>query len=114
VGLWSPEDGDPGLRDDRQVLGPVIDDVDGDPGHLLRGGSDGGESAADVGERLMGLRGQIARADEVALRVVGGLSGDEDQPAPGRGDDVGVALRRVQILGVDELERHRCRPPRVT
>ena len=86
--------------------GRWLDDVDRDPAHLLRSGSGGREGTADVGERLAGLGGQVAGADEVSLSVVGHLPGDEHQPASARDDDLGVGLRCRQLLGVDELERH--------
>ena len=39
------------------------------------------------------LRGQVAGADDVALRVIGHLSGDEYQTAAGRGDEIGYSSR---------------------
>ena len=81
-GLVVTEDRDPGLRDLRYVLRPVPNDVNRDPGHMLRSGTCGGEAAADVGERLAGLSSQVAGTDKIALSVVGYLSGDEHQPMP--------------------------------
>ena len=51
---------------------------------------------------------QVAGADEVALRVLGDLAGDEDQPAAGRDDDLRVRLWRRQVGRVDEVQGHRC------
>ena len=50
----------PGLLDDRQVLAPVVNDVDRDLGDLIGAGAGGGEGAAEVGVDLAGLGGQVA------------------------------------------------------
>ena len=42
---------------------------------------------------MAGLRREIVVADEVPVRVVSHLTGDEDEPAARRGDDVCVAQR---------------------
>jgi hypothetical protein len=89
-----------------QVLVTVINDEDGDLGHLVRPGTRGSESTADVVERLARLNRQITRTDEFALPIFGDLPSDENQPAPGRDDDVGVRLGRSQVSGIDAFEWH--------
>jgi hypothetical protein len=68
------EHSDPSLGDERQVLRSVVNDVDREPRRLLGRGSGGGEAAADVGERLAGLGGEVAVTDEVAVGVVRDLA----------------------------------------
>ena len=92
--------------DRRQAFGSVPDDEDRDLGHLLRVSTAGSQGSADVGERLAGLGRQVAGTDEAALGVIGDLAGDEDQPAAGRGDDMGVRLGGRQVIGIDAFERH--------
>jgi hypothetical protein len=70
-------------------------------------GAGGGQGAAEVGEDLAGLGGQVTGADEVAVNVLGFLAGDEDQGGSGRDDDVGVGGGSGQVFGVDELKCHR-------
>ena len=48
---------------------------------MLGPGARRGQRAADVRERLAGLLGQVAGADEPAGAILGHLSRDEDQPA---------------------------------
>jgi hypothetical protein len=93
-GLVVTEYRHPGLRNISQISGPVMDDVDRELGHLLGSGSRGGKAAAHVGERLAGLGSQITGTYNVALGVMGHLSGDEHQPAAGRGDDLRIARWR--------------------
>jgi hypothetical protein len=49
---------------------------------------------------------QVAGTDEVSLRILGDLAGDEHQPAPARDHDLGVRAGTGQVAGVDGLERH--------
>ena len=63
--LVLPEQVLSGPLDDRQVFGPVVNDVDGDLGDLIGAGAGGGQGAAEVGIYLAGLGGQVTRADEV-------------------------------------------------
>jgi hypothetical protein len=95
-----------GTLDDRQVLGPVVNDVDRDLGDLFEAGAGGGQGTAEVGVYLAGLGGQVTRADEVAVNVFGFLAGDKHHPGSGRDDDVGVGGGSGQVLGVDELKCH--------
>ena len=81
------------LLDHGQVLGPVMYYVDGDLGDLPSVGAGGREGAAEVGEYLPGLGGQVSGTDQVAVSVFGFLAGDEYRLAPGRDDDVGVGGR---------------------
>ena len=64
----------PTLLDDGQALAAVAGHEDGDLRDLLGTGTAGGESAAEVGEDLAGLRRQVAGADEVAVLVLGFLA----------------------------------------
>jgi hypothetical protein len=96
-----------GLLDDRQALGPVVNDVDRDLGNVSGAGAGGVEGAAEVGEDLAGLGGQVSGTDEVAVSVLGFLAGDEDHRGSGRDDDVGVGRGNGQAFGVDELECHK-------
>jgi hypothetical protein len=105
-GLVLPEQGCPGLFDHRQVLGPVMHDEDRYLGHLVEASAPGGHRPAEVGEHLAGLGGQVTGADEVALRVLGFLAGDEHHLAARRDDHVGVGGRRWQAVRVDELVLH--------
>lgn len=106
-GLVIPEQSHSGSFDRRRVLGPAIDDEDGDPDHIFGPGARGGEGTTDVVERLASLNRQITRTDELALSILGDLPSDEHQPAPGRSDHVGIGLRCCQARGIDPLERHR-------
>ena len=105
-GLVIPEQAHSARFDHRQTLGPVIDDEDGDPGHMLRPGARGGERTTDVVERLASLNRQITGTDEVALRVFRDLPSYEHQPRPTRNDHVGIRLGSCQVRGIDALERH--------
>jgi hypothetical protein len=55
--------------------------------------------------------GQVTETDEVALFIFGFLAGDEDQPASGRDDDMGVGQGSGQVLGIDAFERLRLDDP---
>jgi hypothetical protein len=95
----------PGLLDDRQVLAPVVNDVDRDLGDVFGAGTGGGEGAAEVGVDLARLGGQVTRTDQVAVDVLGFLAGDEDHPGPGRDDDVAVGGGNGQAAITDMLGR---------
>jgi hypothetical protein len=69
-----PEQRHPGLFDNRQVLTPVINDVDRDLGYLLRPGTTSSESTAEIGKHLAGLDRQITATDEIALYIFGFLA----------------------------------------
>ena len=61
----------PGLLDDRQVLAPVVHEVDRDLGDLSGDGAGRVEGAAEVGVDLARLGGQVTRTDQVAVDVLG-------------------------------------------
>jgi hypothetical protein len=65
----------PALLDHRQLIAPVVDDEDGDLGHLLRPGAGSRESAAEVGEHLAGLDRQVTGTYEVPVGIFGFLAG---------------------------------------
>ena len=92
-----PEQRHPARFDRRQVLLPVPNDEDRDPGHLLRPRAGGSESATDVGKRLAGLDRHITSTDQLALTIFGDLAGDENEPASRRGDD--MCVRQGAWLG---------------
>src|SRR5205823_4400199 len=96
-----------GLLDDRQALRPLVNDVDRDLGDLSGASAGGVEGAAEVGEDLAGLGGQVSWTDEVAVSVLGFLAGDEHHGGSGRDDDVGVGGGSRQAFGVDELQCHK-------
>jgi hypothetical protein len=47
------------------------------------------------------LNRQVTGADDVALIILGDLPSNEHQPAAGRDNDLGVGLRRGEVLGID-------------
>jgi hypothetical protein len=92
---------DPGRFDSRQVLVPVIDDEDGELDYPVRPGARAGERSTDVVECPTRLNRQVTGADDVALIILGDLPSNEHQPAAGRDNDLGVGLRRGEVLGID-------------
>jgi hypothetical protein len=54
---------------------------------------------ARFAENLIGLGFEIAFADEFALRVGGGLTGDEDDSAVADFDNIGIAGGRGEVRG---------------
>ena len=87
------EKGGPRFGEEGEELRPVVDDVSGDLGDLVRPGSGGRKGATDVGEGLARLTGEIAWGDEVPVPIVGDLARDEDDAAAGGNDDMGVGRR---------------------
>ena len=84
----------------------MADDVDRDPRHLVGPRAGRRERAAEVGERLPRLRGEVAGRDEVVVGVLGHLAGDVHGARAGRDDDVRVRAGDRKAVGLDELERH--------
>jgi hypothetical protein len=97
----------PRLFDDRQVfVAFVVDEVDGDPGDLVRPGTGSSQCTAEIAKHLARLGRKVTTANEVAVYVFGLLARDKYQLATRRDDDLGVRLRSRQISRVDAFERH--------
>jgi hypothetical protein len=93
------------------VFGPQADHVEVGL-HDIAEGAIGGERVPDVGERLLGLRPQVALPDDVAAFVPADLARDRHCPAPGHGDHVSPAVLGAEGRRIEELARHRHPPPR--
>jgi hypothetical protein len=102
-----PEQCHPALFDRWQVLvTPVTDDEDRYLSYLVRPGAGCSERTAQVGKHLAGLDSQVTGTDEVAVLVFRFLAGDENQPASGRNNNLGVCQGSGQVLWVDAFECH--------
>jgi hypothetical protein len=84
----------------------MMNNEDGDLGHLVTAGTASSESTAEIGEHLASLGRQVTGTDEVALTFIGFLAGDEYQLAASRDDDMGLGQGSGQVLGIDGFERH--------
>ena len=75
------------------------------PLHVRGLAARGAHHVDDVGQGPVELRGEVARADELLLRVPGDLSGHGEHPAGAGGQHaVGVAAGGLPTLGLDRLE----------
>ena len=94
-GLVSPEQRSPGSFDNRQTcVAFVIDDIDRDPGDLVRPGTRSGKCTAEIGIHLARLSRKITTANELAVYVFGLLPRDKYQLAARRNHDLSVRLLR--------------------
>ena len=86
------------------MLAPVVGDEDPELRHLLRPRAGRRERAPDIGKHLPRLRRHVPGPDEIALRILGDLAGDEHEPGAGGDDDVGEGLGRGDVGGIDALK----------
>jgi hypothetical protein len=86
----STEHRSPGSFDNRQTcVAFLTDDIDRDPGDLVRPGTRSGRCTAEIGIHLARLSRKITTANELAVYVFGLLPRDEYQLAARRNDDLG-------------------------
>jgi hypothetical protein len=94
-----PEQCHPALFDGWQALvTPVTDDEDRYLSYLVRPGVGCSERTAQVGKHLAGPDSQVTGTDEVAVLVFRFLAGDENQPASGGNNNLGVCQESGQVL----------------
>ena len=83
----------PGLFDNWQAfVSFVVDDIDCDPGDMLRSCTGSRKCTAKIAKHLACLRCKITIANKHAIYVFGLLARNENQLASSRNNDLGVRL----------------------
>ena len=94
------------FANDRELFRLEVNHIDASHDDIVPGCAGSREGEAQVFERLLGLKFEVAFADDLAAGIDGSLAGDVNGLPAGGGDDVSPAVGFAKGRRVQELVGH--------